>query len=66
MTKPVPSDVADPEGWVTLRAEFDDEEHACFVVQGLGGRVEVLEPAALRERVLASAAAVIARVRQGA
>src|SRR5438552_1762928 len=28
--KPVPSDVPDPEGWVTLRTEFDDEDHACF------------------------------------
>ncbi len=63
VTKPVLSDVADPEGWVTLRAEFDDEEHACFIAQALGGRAEVLEPAALRERVLASAAAVIARLR---
>jgi predicted DNA-binding transcriptional regulator YafY len=57
------SDVADPEGWVTLRAEFDDEEHACFAVQGPGGRAEVLEPAALRERVLASAVAVMERLR---
>ena len=58
---PISCDAPDPEGWLTLRAEFDDEEHACFVVQGLGGRAEILEPAALRERVRASAAAVIAR-----
>ncbi|HYS54419.1 MAG TPA: WYL domain-containing protein [Thermoanaerobaculia bacterium] len=61
--KPVPSDAPDPEGWVTLRVEFDDEEHACFMVQGLGARAEIVEPATLRERVLASAAAVIARGR---
>lgn len=61
--KPVSSDVPDPEGWITVRAEFDDEEHACFVVQGLGGRAEVLEPEALRERVVASAASVIKRMR---
>ncbi len=65
MAKVVSRDVADAEGWITLRAEFDDEEHACFVVQGLGGRAEVLEPAALRKRVFASASAVIARVPRG-
>ncbi len=62
--KPVPCDAPDPEGWVTLRVEFDDEEHACFVAQGLGGRAEILEPAALRERVLASAVAVMARLQK--
>ena len=46
---------------VTLRAEFEDERHACFVMLGLGARAEVLEPAALRERVAADAAAVVAR-----
>lgn len=49
------------DGWVTLQADFDDEERACFYAQGLGARVEVLEPQSLRERVMASAAAVIAR-----
>ncbi len=62
MARPVPNDAGNPEGWVTLRAEFEDEEHACFYVQGLGGRAEVLEPPALRERVLVNAAAVIARM----
>lgn len=61
MTTVVQRDVADPEGWVTLRLDFDDEEHARFVAQGLGGRAEVIEPASLRERVLAAAAAVIKR-----
>jgi predicted DNA-binding transcriptional regulator YafY len=44
---------------VTLRAEFEDEEHACFVMLGMGARGEVIEPAALRERVLAGAAALL-------
>ena len=48
----------DPDGWVTLRAEFEDEEHAAFIALGMGARAEVLEPAELRERVIASAVAV--------
>lgn len=50
----------DADGWMTLRAIFEDEEHACFVMLGMGARAEVLEPVALRERVVAGAAAVIA------
>ncbi len=51
----------DPDDWVTLRAEFEDEQHACFMTLGMGARAEVLEPATLRERVIASAAAVVAK-----
>src|SRR5436309_5206544 len=51
----------DPEGWITLRVPFDHPGEACFVVLGLGPRVDVIEPASLRERVAAEAAAVVAR-----
>jgi predicted DNA-binding transcriptional regulator YafY len=50
------------DGWITLRMTFDTEDEACFVVLGLGQRVDVLEPDALRTRVAAEAAAVIARI----
>jgi predicted DNA-binding transcriptional regulator YafY len=53
------------DGWVTLRMAFDTEDEACFVVLGLGRRVDVLEPDALRTRVAAEAAAVIARIQEG-
>jgi predicted DNA-binding transcriptional regulator YafY len=59
--KVVPTDRDDPDDWVTLRAEFEDEQHACFMTLGMGARAEVLEPAALREQVIASAAAVVAK-----
>jgi predicted DNA-binding transcriptional regulator YafY len=63
-TSPVPAEGgSDPEGWVTLRVQFDDEEHARFMALGLGPRVEVLEPASLRERVAADLAAAMERVR---
>lgn len=52
---------SDGDDWVTLRAEFEDERHAAFVMLGAGANAEVLEPAALRERVIAGAAAVLAR-----
>jgi predicted DNA-binding transcriptional regulator YafY len=52
---------ADPEGWVTLRLQFDDEEQACFVVLGHGSRAEVIEPAELRRKVAAEQAAAAQR-----
>jgi len=53
------------DGWLTLRMAFDTEDEACFVVLGLGRRVDVLEPEALRTRVATEAAAVIARIQEG-
>jgi predicted DNA-binding transcriptional regulator YafY len=50
-----------PDGWRTLRVPFDDEAQACFVVLGLGAGVDVLEPAALRERAAAEMRAALAR-----
>lgn len=50
----------DGDEWVTLRAEFEDEQHAAFVMLGVGARAEVLEPASLRERVIAGATEVLA------
>jgi predicted DNA-binding transcriptional regulator YafY len=49
------------DGWVTLSISFDTEDEACFVVLGLGHRVDVLEPDSLRARVNAEAADVIER-----
>jgi len=55
--------VAEPDsaGWATLRVQFDHEDEACFVVLGLGPRADVIEPARLRDRVAAEAAAVVER-----
>jgi predicted DNA-binding transcriptional regulator YafY len=55
------AEAPDAEGWITLRVQFDDEEQACFVVLGLGPRVDVIGPASLRDRVAADVAATIAR-----
>ena len=52
----------DADGWVTMHLLFDHEEEAFFMVLGLGARVDVIEPAALRERIAAEAAAVLARL----
>jgi predicted DNA-binding transcriptional regulator YafY len=51
-----------PDGWITMRAHFEDEDHACFVVLGLGPRAEVLEPAQLRQRVAADIARIVERL----
>jgi predicted DNA-binding transcriptional regulator YafY len=53
----------DAAGWVTLRLQFDSEDEACSVVLGLGPRVDVIEPASLRDRVSMEAAAVVERAR---
>jgi predicted DNA-binding transcriptional regulator YafY len=53
-TSPAPNPKGDgplPSGWVTLRAEFDDEEFASFVVLGLGARVQAIEPSEFREKI---------------
>ena len=43
----------EPDGWVRLKIQFESEEEACFVVMGLGARVEVIEPLELREKQVA-------------
>jgi predicted DNA-binding transcriptional regulator YafY len=62
----VEAEGGDPDGWVTLRVPFDHPGEACFFVLGLGPRVDVIEPASLREQVRAEAAAVVARGSLGA
>ena len=47
-----------PEGWLTLRAEFDDESFARFVVLGLGTRVQAIEPQDFRRSIQEEAQAV--------
>lgn len=50
---------ADPDGWVRLTIQFENEEEACFWVMGLGTRVEVIEPTALRDKVVAELGAAL-------
>lgn len=50
----------DADGWVEVLLRFDVEEMACEYALSFGTQLEVLEPAALRERVLAEAKAVAA------
>ena len=47
------------DGWLCLHVRFEDEEQARFILLGFGPRAGVLEPAALRERILADASAVL-------
>jgi predicted DNA-binding transcriptional regulator YafY len=49
----------DEDGWVEVSLRFDAEEMACEYALGFGTQLEVLEPAALRERVLAAARGVV-------
>jgi predicted DNA-binding transcriptional regulator YafY len=49
-----------PETWLTLRASFNCEEHACFVILGFGARARILAPASLQRLVHNEAKAIIA------
>jgi len=57
---------SDEEGWITLRLGFETEGQARFVVLGFGPRIEVLEPAGLKEQVAADVAAMMRRIRGSA
>ncbi|HET7295178.1 MAG TPA: transcriptional regulator [Vicinamibacteria bacterium] len=57
-SEPAGADEPDAAGRILRRVLFDDEEQALFVTLGLGAGVEVVEPAALRERVFAEVAAM--------
>jgi predicted DNA-binding transcriptional regulator YafY len=50
----------DAEGWVEVSLRFDAEEMACEYALGFGTQLEVLEPLALREKVVAAAQSVLA------
>ena len=47
------------DGWRTVDLMLETEDYACRYVLGFGPRMIVLEPAALRDRVLASARATV-------
>ncbi|HEY0081928.1 MAG TPA: YafY family protein [Pyrinomonadaceae bacterium] len=49
----------DADGWVEVALRFDAEEMACEYALAFGAQLEVLEPIALRERVLAAARGVV-------
>ncbi len=49
-----------PPDWIAVRAEFDDEEFARFVVLGLGTRARAIEPLEFRRAIQEEARAVAA------
>ncbi|HLL73837.1 MAG TPA: YafY family protein [Pyrinomonadaceae bacterium] len=50
---------ADEEGWPRVRMRFQFAEEACEFALGFGDRVEIVEPAELRDRVLEMAEGVV-------
>ena len=50
----------EPDGWHTARLLLQTEAEACSYVLGFGPRMEVVEPAALRERVVREAGRIVA------
>ncbi|HZQ36233.1 MAG TPA: YafY family protein [Dehalococcoidia bacterium] len=51
----------DAEGWCELALSFQFEDEACGYILSFGGLADVIEPAALRERLLALAHETLAR-----
>jgi predicted DNA-binding transcriptional regulator YafY len=49
----------DAQGWATVRMRFQFEEDACGLALGFGTKVEVIEPAELRAKVLEMAERVV-------
>jgi predicted DNA-binding transcriptional regulator YafY len=54
------ADPPDGEGWITMRLLFEMEEAACGYLLTFGTRVEILEPLALREKVIQLAKEMLA------
>ena len=50
----------DADGWIKLSMDFEEERNACEYVIGFGPHIEVVEPQALRERVIRLAESVVA------
>lgn len=49
----------DEDGWVRLSMQFQEEQGACEYVVSFGSRIEVVEPAALREKVIQVAESIL-------
>lgn len=58
------SGAVEADGWLTLQMGFQTEESACEYVLSFGPRMEVVDPLALRERVIAQAQATVEFYRQ--
>jgi predicted DNA-binding transcriptional regulator YafY len=59
-------DEPDPEGWLHLRLKVSWPEEVASRMLAIGPSIEVLEPADVRERVIAIAGRVVARYRDSA
>ena len=50
----------DADGWITLRLLFEMEEAACGYLLSFGTQVEIVEPQALREKIIQLAESIVA------
>lgn len=50
----------DADGWTTLHMAFDSEDEACGYLFRFGTQIELLEPEALRDRFMRTAAEIVA------
>lgn len=59
------SSETDPDGWIRISVGFDVEEMACQYALSFGSKLEVLEPASLRQKVIEAAREVVEFYKQG-
>ncbi|MFL5653778.1 MAG: helix-turn-helix transcriptional regulator [Ktedonobacteraceae bacterium] len=51
---------ADADGWIQVSILFEEEHSACEYVLSFGSQIEVVEPQALREKVIQAAESILA------
>ncbi|HEX6479597.1 MAG TPA: YafY family protein [Ktedonobacteraceae bacterium] len=56
----VSTEAPDADGWIRVSMLFEEEHSACEYVLSFGSQMEVVEPEALRERVIQAAESIVA------
>ena len=57
-------ELPEAEGWAKVQLQFELEAEACGFILGFGGQLEVLEPVALREKVIRLAEGAVSLYRR--
>ena len=56
----VSTEAPDTDGWVRVSMLFEEEHSACEYILSFGAQMEVVEPEALREKVIEAAESIVA------
>ena len=56
----VSTEAPDTDGWVRVSMLFEEEHSACEYILSFGAQMEIVEPEALREKVIEAAESIVA------